>query len=374
MKTALVIGGGFAGCCAAHHLGDAGFNVTVLEKEAYLGGGCKTFTYAGHPYTYGPRHFITKDESLFNYLNAIVPMRRIDQEHRNLSFSESDGTFFNFPIHADDVARMADRETIHAELEQRRDVSAAPDFEDYVVGSLGPTLYRKFFDGYSKKMWQIESNRELDGFHWGLRACFTSGMELKKGNQASWDDHLSAFPYSADGYDDYFAYATRDCQVRLNTMATAYDLDRMRVRYTDQWYTYDVIISTLSPEILLDSCYGRLRWMGRRFHKLVLPLPQVLPQDTYFLYYPNSEQFTRIVEYKKFYRYTSDSTLLVLEEPADCNALYPYPILKEQARADRYLEALPEKVFSIGRMGTYRYTKMDEIILQCREVIKQLKS
>ncbi len=91
---------------------------------------------------------------------------------------------------------MEDRDQIYKELENKRDVSDAKDFEEYVTGSLGETIYRKFFDNYSKKMWQVESNRELDGFSWGLRASYAKGMSLKTGNSASWDDYLSAFPYA----------------------------------------------------------------------------------------------------------------------------------------------------------------------------------
>ena len=43
MKTALVIGGGFAGCSAAHLLSlQGGWDITVVEAGSWLGGGCKT--------------------------------------------------------------------------------------------------------------------------------------------------------------------------------------------------------------------------------------------------------------------------------------------------------------------------------------------
>ena len=28
------------------------------------------------PYTFGPRHFLTQDEEVFNYLNSVLPIRR----------------------------------------------------------------------------------------------------------------------------------------------------------------------------------------------------------------------------------------------------------------------------------------------------------
>ena len=62
MKTALVIGGGFAGCSAAHLLTlQGGWDITLVEAAPFLGGGCRTMWYGGHPYTFGPRHFLTQN-------------------------------------------------------------------------------------------------------------------------------------------------------------------------------------------------------------------------------------------------------------------------------------------------------------------------
>ncbi len=176
-----------------------------------------------------------------------------------------------------------------------------------------------------------------------------------------------------DGYNYYFDYAVEGIDVRVDTEIEEYDIDNYRVKMKGEWSRWDIIVSTIAPEILLNSRFGDLRWKGRKFHKLVLPMKELLPEDTYFLYYPDDSVFTRIVEYKKFYRYDSPTTLAVLEEPSDCNKLYPYPIQSEQDRAAEYQKAMPENVFSIGRMGSYRYLKLDDIILQCREVVDKLK-
>jgi UDP-galactopyranose mutase len=95
--------------------------------------------------------------------------------------------------------------------------------------------------------------------------------------------------------------------------------------------------------------------MGRDFFKIVLPVEKVFPENVHFLYYPNSEQFTRVVDYKQFYRNESPSTLLGIEIPSHNNQLYPYPIKAEQKIAKRYLDSLPDRVHSIGRAGAYEY-------------------
>ena len=80
MTKVLIIGGGFAGCISAEMLHAKGYtDITLIEQAPVLGGGCRTYTYGGHPYTLGPRHFLTRREEVFQFLNRSCPMRRYDQ-------------------------------------------------------------------------------------------------------------------------------------------------------------------------------------------------------------------------------------------------------------------------------------------------------
>ena len=54
-----------------------------------------------------------------------------------------------------------------------------------------------------------------------------------------------------------------------------------------------------------------------------------------------------------------------IEFPSKNNKLYPYPILSEIAKAKKYLDLLPDDVYSIGRMGNYHYDNQDMIIKEC---------
>jgi len=366
MTNVLVIGGGMSGCCAAHLLSEKGWDITLVETAPFLGGGCKTFYYGGHPYTYGPRHFLTPDEKLFDFMNQHVPMRRIP-EHEFLTYIERDPGFYHFPIHVDDIAEMPDREIINKELKNRNGADGAKNLEEYWVRSVGPTLYSKFVDSYSKKMWGLESNQAIDDFGWSPK-----GVALKEGPKAAWTDSISAYPIKLNGYDDYFEIATQKTKVLLKTKIEAFDVENYRVKFDDDWHQYDIIVNSISPEVILNNAFGPLRWIGRDFFKIVLPVKEVFPKNVYFLYYANQEPFTRIVEYKRFTRYESNSTLLGVEIPSNSNKLYPHPSKKEQAKAQKYLDALPDRVFSVGRAGIYRYIDIDDIIQQCINLAEKL--
>ncbi len=368
MTKVLIIGAGFAGCAAAHLLFQRGWDITLIERDVFIGGGNKTFYYGGHPSPFGPRHFLTKEEGIFEFLNRYVPLRRIP-EHEFFTYIERDNQFYHFPIHRDDVDLMPDRDKILKELAQRGDVQNARNLEDYWLASVGPTLYDKFVNHYSKKMWQLQTNKEMDDFSWSPK-----GVALKTGPKAAWTEAISAFPYAQNGYDDYFDVATQKVEVKLNTKIEAFDVEHHRVQIAGQWHAYDVIISTISPEILLNNAFGPLKWIGRDFFKIVLPLEQVFPENVYFLYYANDEPFTRLVDYKKFYRNQSPNSLIGMELPSFKNKLYPYPLGTEQAIAKKYLAVLPKNVFSIGRAGSYEYRiDIAGAIKQAMEVDQKLK-
>ena len=93
MKKVLIIGGGVSGCASAHQLAmQDGWEITLVEKGSYLGAGVRTSFYGGHPYTFGPRHFLTQNEDVYNYMNDIVPLRSV-ADHEFLTYVERDNAF-----------------------------------------------------------------------------------------------------------------------------------------------------------------------------------------------------------------------------------------------------------------------------------------
>lgn len=371
MKTALIIGGGFAGCAAAHQLALQGsWDVTLVEAGSQLGAGVRTQWMGGHPYTYGPRHFLTKNESLFSFMDKYVPMRRCP-EHQFLAYVEQDAAFYNYPIHQDDITRMPDRLQIMQDLTMRpHGVTRPHDFERFWIDSIGETLYAKFVDAYSRKMWQVKSNTEIDTFNWSPK-----GVTIKQGPRAAWDTATSAYPKAANGYDDYFNIATSDARVMLNTQIEIYLIENREVMIGNDWLAYDAIVNTIAPDTLFEYEFGRLPFVGRDIVPIVLPVEFALPKDVYFCYYTGAEKYTRVTEYKKFTKHRDpSSTLITIETPSRNGRLYPMPIKRYKDLAQRYFDLMPDRVFSIGRAGSYDYgVDIDDCIGQAMDVAEKLK-
>ena len=368
MKTAIVIGGGFAGCTWAKLLAERGFRVTICEKERYLGGGCKTFTYGGHPYTLGPRHLFTNYQRVYKYLDELTPLRRLN--HHLLTYVEGDGQFYSYPPHHDDIERMPDKDDVAEQLSDRGDPKTAKNFEEYWISSVGELLYQKYVRNYSKKMWQVETNTVIDDFKFDGK-----GVELRTGTKEVRPDWYIAYPTKLNGWDDYFELCTssQDIDVIYNCRIEAYDVEKPGVKIRGRWLTADLLVSSISPDVLMGGVYGELPYVGRDLLKLVLPVEHVIPDPIYFLHYAGDEPFTRVVEYKKLTGYQAPTTLLGLEIPSKRNKLYPYPIKSEQEKAARYIGDLPDNVLSVGRMGNYRYFSIDHVIHEAFERISEIE-
>lgn len=376
MKKALIIGGGFAGCAAAHQLELlGGYETTLVESAPFLGAGVRTNWYGGHPYTFGPRHFLTPYEDVYEYINKIIPLRNCN-DHEFVTYVERDDDFYAYPINMQDVKSMPDYDKIKIEMEEAsknkiNGAVQAQNLEEYWIKSVGKTLFDKFIDNYNKKMWLVDDCKEIDTFNWSPK-----GVAIKDGPKAAWDTVISAYPYASNGYDDYFDFSTKNVKVLLSTKIEKFDIKNKMVTIDRNELKFDIIISTVSPDILFNEENGPLKFLGRKIHNIVFPSEFVLPENVYFLYYANNEDFTRLVEYKKFTKHKSKNSLVGMEIPTlDGGKHYPLPFQSEQKKAQSYLDQLPTGVFSIGRAGTYLYgVDIDDCIKQSflmSEILKQ---
>ncbi len=366
-KKILIIGGGFAGAAAARLVSEIkNTKITLVEKSSKLGAGVRTNFYGGHPYTFGPRHFLTHNKEVFNYLNNIVPMRDCGN-HQFITYVESDNQFYNYPLHVDDLEKMPDKKKIKKELKNKNNfkLKNSKNMEDYWINSIGKTLYSKTIKNYNKKMWLVNDNKKIDTFKWSPK-----GATLKSGPRAAWDKAISAYPIKFNGYNDFFDKIKKsNIEINLNSEIKIKSLNKKLFFINKKIKKFDIVISTISPDYFFNNKFGELPFIGRDFHKIVFPSKNIFPKNVYFLYYANTEKFTRLVEYKKFTKHKSDTTLIGMEIPSKNGKHYPLPFKKEIKKSHKYLKKFPKWYFSIGRAGTYRYeVDIDDCIEQAMEI------
>lgn len=367
MINITIIGGGFAGCAAAEMLSHLNTKITLIEGSSDLGAGVRTHFYGGHPFTYGPRHFLTQKKETYKYLSKFLNLRSCNY-HIFKSYVETDNQFYNYPINTKDLEKMPDKKKIKKEIKEAKGVAASKNLEEFWIRSVGKTLFKKIINDYNKKMWMVNSCKEIDTFKWSPK-----GYTIKKGSEAAFDDWISAYPSHKDGYNRYFdrIKKIKNVKILFNQKVKKYDLNKNTIYLKNKSIKHDYFINTISPDELFKKKFGELQFIGRDLHKIVLPAEQVFPKDVFFLYYPNTEGFTRLVEYKKFTKHKSKTSLIGMEIPSRNGRYYPVPFKKEQIKAKKYFKLFPKNCFSIGRAGTYRYeVDIDDCIWQALQIKK----
>ena len=367
----LIIGGGMAGCSAAEMLSRVpGIKITILEKSNFLGAGVRTFFYGGHPFTYGPRHFLTQKKETYLYLKKFLNLKNCNH-HQFKSYVEKDNQFYNYPINQTDIDKMPDSKKIRNEIKKQKNVHLSKNLEEFWIRSVGKTLFGKMINDYNKKMWLVEDCKKIDTFKWSPK-----GYTIKSGKQAAFDDWISCYPSHPDGYNKYFDGILKNKKIKVlfNQNIKRIFLSKKTIYSNKSKHTYNILINTISPDFLLNYKFGELKFIGRDLHKIVFPTENVFPKDVFFLYYPNQEKFTRLVEYKKFTKHKSKTSLVGMEIPSLNGKHYPLPVSSEQRKANKYFMEMPNGVYSIGRAGTYRYeVDMDDCIWQSIQIKNQIE-
>jgi UDP-galactopyranose mutase len=365
-KKVAIIGAGTAGCAAAYQFQKlGGWDIDIFEGGNSIGAGVRTYFSGGHPYTFGPRHFLTKNERVFEYFDSIIPMRKL--EHRFLTYLEQEGDFFNYPISASDIPRMAQADQINKELGEiaGQEISEPRNW----ISTVGLILYNKFINQYSKKMWQLDDNRMIDTFNWSAK-----GTPIKTDNSHAWSEAISAYPIALNGYNDFFDRVSDFAAVHFRTPIDEIRPHTTEIRVGGELKKYDKIVNTIALDLVLKEDFGDLPFIGRDLHTVILPLENVFPENVFFLYYANQEPYTRIVEYKKLSGYKSHNSLIGIEIPSGNGRHYPLPIKKYHNIHRNYEALLGPNVYSIGRAGKYDYqVDIDDCIEQALEIFDQLK-
>ena len=84
----------------------------------------------------------------------------------------------------------------------------------------------------------------------------------KDGPKRAWDTAISGYPYDINGYDKYFHFQ-QNANVLLNTTCEVVDIDKKEVIINGEKKRFDVIVSTIGPDVLLNEEYGPLKYIGR---------------------------------------------------------------------------------------------------------------
>jgi UDP-galactopyranose mutase len=357
----LIVGAGFAGSVLAERLASVlDKRVLIVDKRPHIGGNAHD-RYDDHGvlvHPYGPHIFHTNSDEVFRYLSRFTQWR--PYQHRVLA--SVDGQLVPMPINLDTINQLYGLRLTSFEVEKfLESVAEKKDeirtSEDVVVSKVGRELYNKFFRGYTRKQWGLDPS-ELD-------ASVTARVPTRTNR----DDRYFADKHQAmplHGYTRLFERMLDHPNIKVMTRTDYREIVHL-VPWAHMIYTGPI-------DAFFDHRHGTLPYRSLRFEHVHVPQDRFQPVGT--VNYPNDYGYTRISEFKHITGQRHEATSIVYEYPcADGDPYYPVPQPQNAALYEKYAadaEATPHVTF-VGRLATYRYYNMDQVVGQALATFKRLQ-
>jgi len=359
----LVVGAGFSGAVLARELAESGLRPVVIDRRDHVAGNCHTRRDEETGVTehvYGPHIFNTDDETVWNYVRRFCEMHPFINRVK----ASTPRGVFSMPINLMTINQFFGRR--FAPSEARKFIGSLGDasikepsnFEEQALKFLGREIYEEFFYGYTKKQWGCEP-RELP-------ATILQRLPVR----FSYDDNYYSTRHQGIPLEGYSTLIDRilnhpNIELKLNT---AWD-PVMRDDHEEVFFT--------GP---LDEFYahrhGRLGYRTVFWEKM---REKGDYQGNAVINYPSMEvPFTRIHEHKHFTPWEAHESTIVFTEfsketgPSDI-PYYPKRLDKDKKLLESYIQDAREDhgVFFLGRLATYRYMDMDEVIAEALECARR---
>lgn len=375
----LIVGAGFSGLVLAERLATRhGRSSLVVDRRSHLGGNAYDYIDSAGVlvHRYGPHYFRTNSDRVVQYLSGFTEWHPVAYEIR--SFTE--GRLWPFPINLNTYEALTGREATTREfqgwLEEVRVPLKGPpaNAEEVIVSQVGWDLYRKFYQGYTRKHWKRHPRE--------LAPSVTGRIPIRTNRDNRYlDERFQALP--RDGYTALFRRMLEAAGPRVAVrLQTDFEEIRDAVSYRHLVYTGPI-------DTFFGLRFGALPYRSLRFeHESFTPdqlQDRVARHGTPGFWqpfvqvnYPNDHDFTRIVEIKHATGQSCENTTIVREYPRDydngAEPYYPIPAPDTEAIYARYRELAEreESVSFIGRLARYRYYNMDQVVAMALKEAERL--
>lgn len=356
----LIVGAGFAGSVLAERLASVSDKkVLLIDQRNHIGGNAYDYYNSDGIliHKYGPHIFHTNSKTIVDYLGQFTEWR--PYEHRVLA--SVDGQLVPIPINLNTINELYGLKLCSDTLEQffetrAEKVDKVRTSEDVVISKVGRELYEKFFRGYTRKQWDLDPS-ELD-------ASVTARVPVRTNRDNRYfTDTFQVMPLH--GYTKMFEnmLSHPNIKVMLNT----------DYREIADVVPYKNLIYTGPIDEYFNFCYGKLPYRSIEFKFETLDMEKF--QATGTINYPNDYAYTRITEFKYLTGQQHRKTSIVYEFPtAEGDPYYPIPRPENAEIYKKYesLAATMTNTYFTGRLATYKYYNMDQVVAQSLTLFKKL--
>ncbi len=355
----LVVGSGLFGAVFAHEMKKAGKSVLLLEKRAKVGGNIRTDKIEGiDVHVYGAHIFHTNQKPVWDYVNEVTEFRPMS----HAPVANYKGEIYSLPFNMytfyamwgvrtpkEARAKLAEQQAEYAGIAPR-------NLEEQALKLVGHDIYEKLIKGYTEKQWGRKCT--------DLPAFIIRRLPVRLNyNNSYFNDMYQGIP--KQGYTHFIEKLLEGIEVR-----TGIDFLEDKQRWESM---ADKVVFTGRVDAYFEECFGPLEYRSLRFDT------RVLEEENYqgiavMNYTSADEPYTRVIEHKHFMPCESDKTVVTWEYSQEWNTgvepYYPVNDEKNSALYTQYEEkakSVPNVLFG-GRLGTYRYCNMDQIVEQALEM------
>ena len=359
----LIVGAGFAGSVLAERLAaDSDKRVLIIDRRPHIGGNAYDAPDAAgvliHPY--GPHIFHTNSKSIIDYLSRFTEWR--PYEHRVLA--QVNEQLLPIPINRTTVNKFFGVDLSQSEVEnflasKAEQIDTIRTSADVVLSKVGRELYETFFRGYTRKQWGLDPN-ELD-------KSVTARVPTRTNDDDRYfNDTFQQMPLH--GYTSMFERMLDHPNITV----------KLGVDYVDTQseVSFDQLVFTGPIDEFFGHRYGKLPYRSLRFQHETHE--QAKFQPVAVVNYPQETvPYTRITEFKYLTGQEHAQTSVCYEFPsAEGDPYYPVPRPENAALFQKYqalADAMPNIHF-VGRLATYKYYNMDQVIGQALATYQRILS
>jgi UDP-galactopyranose mutase len=356
----LIVGAGFAGSVLAERLATrSNKKVLVIDKRSHIGG--NAYDHYNEDgiliHKYGPHIFHTNSKDVFDYLGNFTDWR--PYEHRVLA--SVDGQLVPMPINLDTINKLYGLNLTSFQVEEffasvAEEVPAVKTSEDVVVSKVGRELYNKFFKNYTNKQWGLDPSQ--------LDKSVTSRVPTRTNRDDRYfTDTFQAMPLH--GYTRMFEKMLDHPNIKIMLNTDYHEVIK--------FIPFKEMIFTGPVDEYFDFKFGKLPYRSLEFKHDTLNEEQHLAAPV--VNFPNEHSYTRITEFKALTGQKHPKTAIVYEYPqAEGDPYYPIPMPENAELYAKYKKAADEtpNVHFVGRLATYKYYNMDQVVAQALTLYKKL--
>lgn len=411
MKT-VIIGAGMSGLATAAALGKAA-DYVVLDRDAEIGGYCKTVKKDGFVWDYSGHFFHFKHGDIERFLVERMPGQNIRKVNKR-SFISYAGKNIDFPFQKN-IHQLPQQEFIDCLYDlyfAGKPPQPETNFKEMLYARFGRSIAEKFLIPYNEKLYATDlSTLDKDAMgRFFPHADLTDIIRnMKQADNATYN---ATFTYPEGGAIEYVkAIATEVApeKLKLSEAVTAIDLEKKLVRTSKgNDFKFDCLVSSAPFPALLKLC-------GLTVEPGVFTWNQVLvfnlgfdskgPRDSHWTYFPDrslpfyrvgfydnifdTERMSLYVEIGARHGETLDvpkiraavleglkregiitTQKLIAEHSVTMDPAYVHITQKSNALVAKLKAELAAKgVHSIGRYGGWTYCSIEDNIVEARALV-----